>query len=41
MMLAAPMWFNVPDLVGACLPSGYLGGRIGLMIKTKPVQGIS
>ena len=33
MMLPAPMWFNVLDLVGAYIPFGYFGGRIGLMIR--------
>ncbi len=28
-MLPAPMWFNVVDLVGAYLPMGWLGARLG------------
>ncbi len=28
MMLPAPMWFNVLDIVGAYLPMGYLGARL-------------
>lgn len=29
-MLPAPMWFNVTDLVLAYIPMGYLGGKLAL-----------
>ncbi|MBK8316534.1 MAG: hypothetical protein IPL01_21945 [Acidobacteria bacterium] len=28
MMLPAPMWFNILDLVGAYIPMAYLGGKV-------------
>lgn len=31
LMLPAPMWFNVVDLVGAYLPMAWLGGRLAPM----------
>lgn len=29
LMLPAPLWFNIVDLVGAYLPMAWLGGRLG------------
>jgi hypothetical protein len=29
LMLPAPLWFNVVDLVGAYIPMAWLGGRLG------------
>lgn len=28
-MFGGPLWFNVLDLIGAYLPMGYLGGKLG------------
>ncbi|HNR19464.1 MAG TPA: hypothetical protein PKN75_05040 [Bacteroidia bacterium] len=34
MMLPAPMWFNVLDILAAYIPMAYLGGRFGAGSKT-------
>ncbi len=34
--LPAPMWFNVLDLVGAYIPMGWLGGKLGSRRRVNP-----